>query len=238
MNWTEGTLIRHSRPSKGREVLLRQKEYFAKARAGVLNSQVKTSPPSISFLTHPAQFSATHHSSETELSISRGSKKIAGDLRPVKRRHPSQKDDDLSFSVIAGFQQGPVEDDVLRQKRRRLLLKGDWTCVNSQTPINMEFPKPRESSSGPWAHSKSRQAKSKRSMHRVLGIKHDVRHTGGPKGRVSNRGPASPIRMRIRVGSRERVFGGSSNVSARSKTYRDVGSSSPGMCGKSFSKGF
>lgn len=238
MNWTEGTLVRHSRPSKGREVLLRQKEHFAKARAGVLNSQVKTSPPSISFLTHPAHSSPIHHSSKIEISISHVSKQISGDLRPVKRRQSSQKDDGLNFSTIAGFQQGPVKDDVLRQKRRKLLLKGDWTGINTQTPINMELPKPRESSSGPWAHSKSRQTKSKRSMRRVLGIKYDVGHTRDPKARGNNIGPASPIQMRIRVGSRERVFGGSSDISARSKTCRDVESSSPGMCGGSFFKGF
>lgn len=236
MNWTEGTLVRHSRSSKGREVLLHQKEHFAKARASVLNPQVKTSPPSISFLTHPAHSSPTHHSSDIEISISHASKKIVGGFRPFRRKQSSQKDDGLEFYTIAGFQQGPVEEDVLRQKRRKLLLKGDWTVINSQTSINMELPKPRESSSGPWAHSKSRQTKSNRSMRRVLGIKYDVEHTVGLKARVNHMGPASPTQMRIRVGSRERVFGGSFNVSARSKTCRDVESSSPGTCGVSFSK--
>lgn len=231
MNWNEGILVRHSRPSKGREVLLRQKEYFAKARARLLNPQIKTSPPSISFLTHPVRLSPTQHSSKTETFVPHASKNIAEASRAVKRRQPSQKDDGLYLSTFTGLQDDRVEDDVLQQKRRKLLVKGDWTGIKSQRLMDMELPKPRESFSGPWAHSKLRYMKSKRNMRRVLGIKSDVEHAGRPNITVNNMGTASPIRMIVRIGSRERVFGGSSSVSCRSQTARDVESSSSGMHG-------
>lgn len=230
MNWNGGTLVRHSRPSKGREVLLRQKEHFAKARAGLLNPHIKSSPPSISFLEHLVHSSPTQHSSKPEGSVSYALKDAAEALRPVKRKQSSQKDDSLNLSTIAGFQDDPVEDDVLRQKRRKLLVKGDWTGINSQRLMDMKLPKPRESFNGPWAHSKLRYTKSKRNMRRVLGIKSNVEYAGRPKVKVNNIGTTSPIEMIVRIGSRERVFGGSSSVSCRSQTRRDVESSSSSMC--------
>ncbi|KAJ4410968.1 hypothetical protein N0V82_009119 [Gnomoniopsis sp. IMI 355080] len=223
MNWTEGALVRHSRPGKGREVLLRQKEYFARVRAGVPNANVKTSPPSISFLAHPALSSpARHRSSTSKTSAPSSSKKRTLNHDPFKTSgsHYSPNDDDLKLPTAADFQEVQVKEEALRQKRRKLLLKGDWTGISLQKPIEMESSKPRTSRGGPWSYSKSRHAKSKSRMRHVLGIKCDAAQAARhPKVMFKTTGPTSPVQMRIRVGSRERVFGGSSNVSPQSRTF-------------------
>lgn len=231
MNWTEGALVRHSRPSKGREVLLRQKEYFAKARAGVLSANVKTRPPSVTFLAHPALSSpARHRSSNPKTSAPSSSKKRSLDHDPANIIHYSLNDNELKLPTVADFQEVQIKEEALRQKRRKLLLKGDWTGISLQKPIEMEFSKPRASHGGPWGYSKSRHAKSKSRMRHVLGTKCDTAQARDPKVVVKTTGPNSPVQMRVRVGSRERVFGDSANISPQSKACRDVITSPQGVC--------
>ncbi|KAJ4396578.1 hypothetical protein N0V93_000799 [Gnomoniopsis smithogilvyi] len=228
MNWNEGTLFRHSRPSKGREVLLRQKEYFAKVRAGNLSTKVKNRTPSISFLARPAlPPSASHHSLTSEAYAPSCSKKRSIKHDPARISRYFSNDDGLELPTVANFQEVQVGEEALRQKRRKLLLKGDWTGINLQKPIEMEFSKPRASHSGPWSHLKSRHAKSKSKMCDVLGTKCDARQARDPKVLVKTTDTTSPIQMRVRVGNRERVFGGSST---QSRTFIHVESSPQGVC--------
>lgn len=232
MNWTECNLARHSRASKSREVLLRQKQHFAKARAALRNANVKiSSPPSISFLAQPAQSSSVqHHPSRPRISASSSSQKRARDNSLGKVRHYFQPDDGLNLPSVGDLQKDQVEGETLRQKRRKLLLKGDWTGINLQKPIEMEFSRPRPFLGGPWAHSKLHHAKSASRTRHMLGIKHHAGHISALETMVQTMRPAAPSQLRVRVGSRERVFGGSFNVSPRSRTCRDVESSPCGAC--------
>lgn len=50
MNWTEGNLARHSRGRQRNQLLVRQKQHFAKARSNLINGGAKQSPIAISFL--------------------------------------------------------------------------------------------------------------------------------------------------------------------------------------------
>lgn len=230
MNWTEGGLARHSRASKGRVVLLRQKEHFAKARAGLLNSNVKISPPSISFLAHPAASSSPHRQSSKSKNSSgaaSSSKKRHRDKDPPHSSQYFQDDAGSKLPTPADFQKDLAEEDALRQKRRKLLLKGDWTGINLQKPIQMEFSKARSPHDGPWGLSKSRHTRSSKDrQRRMLGVEHGRVHQARSKAIR----PVSPRQMRVRVGSRERALGGSSNASPRSRTCRDVESSPQGTC--------
>lgn len=231
MNWSEGVLFRHSRPSKGREVLLRQKEYFAKVRAGKLSAKAKRAPPSIRFLARPA-FSTPdrHRTSAFQTPAFASSKKRTRDHDDSKIHHSISNDDDLELPTVAEFPEVQAEEEALRQKRRKLLLKGDWTGIGLQKPIEMEFSTQRAPGGGPWSHSKSRHAKSKSKMCRALGIRYHSRQPRDPKIFVNNTGPASIVQIRVRVGSREKLFGGSSNNSPQSRLCRDVESSPTGMC--------
>lgn len=231
MNWTEGTLARHSRARKGREVLLRQKDFFAKARAGVLNGNVKSSPPSISVFVQPALASpSSRHSSITKTSAPPYPNNRTRDDSPVGMSRYFRDDDGLQVPTVADFQEDEVEEAVLLQKRRKLLLKGDWTGINLQKPLQMEFSHPRASHGGPWGHSKSRVAKSTNRMRHILGTKNDDRQIRYPKTAGNIKKINSPGQLIVRVGSQERVFGGSANVSPQSKTFREVEPMPQGVC--------
>ncbi|KUI58502.1 hypothetical protein VP1G_05778 [Cytospora mali] len=214
MNWTEGTLNRHSRGRKGKETVLRQKEHFAKARSGLLNANIQNSPPSISFLAHPPlPASLVRH----------------GPLKPTQPS-PKEHNDTLEYSryfseVNAGppnpaiFQQQQTGKEASCQKRRKLLFKGDWVGTGVQKPIEMKFSGSRASPSHAWGARLAHHDSSRHKLRQLLGVKHD-------KGRnKANQGGSTPIsnrKMKIRVGSRERTLGGSSNIS---RSHRGDGSS-------------
>lgn len=223
MNWTERALVRHSKPSKGREVLLRQKEHFAKVRAGVINAKVKPKPPSISRYVHPAHSPPTSHHS----SVPKTSARSSSNEPTISHDYTKTI---LSFQNVTDFQDDQIGDAALREKRRKLLLKGDWTGITLQKPINMDFSKPQASLGCPWGQSKLRNAKSKSKMRGVLGTKCNGGQTRVPKTVVKTTGPTLPIQIRVRVGSRELIFGNTSNVSPQSRTYGDVESIPQGMC--------
>lgn len=234
MNWTEGGLARHSRASKGRVVLLRQKEHFAKARSGLLNSNVKISPPSISFLAHPAASSSSLHRSSKSNNVpgcASSPKKRTRDQDPPHSSQYFQDDTGSNLPTPADFQRHLADEDALRQRRRKLLLKGDWTGTNLQKPIQMEFSKARESHDGPWSLLGSRHARSSKDrQRRMLGIEQGLVQYRGNHHAAKPTRPVSPRHLRVRVGSRERALGGSSNASPRSRTCRDVESSPQGLC--------
>lgn len=210
MNWTEGNLNRHSRARKGKETLLRQKEHFAKARAGLLDANVKISPPSVSLLAIPAQ----HPSSVRRDALNpTSSRKHQSDDRLMSSRYFSEERPKLPARIRLQGQE--TEDEAMRQKRRKLLLKGDWVGTNVQKPIEMEFLKPRGSPSNPWGVKKSRRQASKQKLRRLLGVKHGGYDRAG-LGVVDTSTPTSLRRIKVRVGSYERALGDSSNASPRS----------------------
>lgn len=228
MNWTEGNLNRHSRARKGKETLLRQKEHFAKARAGILDANVKISPPSVSFLAIPAQ----HPSSVRRDALkSTSSRKHQSDDRLMSSRYFSEDRPKLPASTRLQGQE--TEDEAMRQKRRKLLLKGDWVGTNVQKPIEMEFTKPRGSPSNPWGVKKSRRQASKQKLRRLLGVKHGEEYDRAGLGAVDASTPASLRRIKVRVGGYERALGDSSNASPRSNGTQVQFS---GSRGKSFSR--
>lgn len=216
MNWTEGNLARHSRGRRGKEVILRQKEHFAKARSGLLNG-TKKSPPFISFLTHVS--SPLHkHSSR-----SRHSHVVTATLSPSSRKRPRQKDAptssqflqdvDLTLPQPPRSQRLKEEDEGLQDKRRKLLSKGDWVGTTIQKPIQMEFSQPRRSPSNPWGPSQTRRRYSQ----------HRSRHFDRIKLHKDLLQEALPVRrgdMRVRVGSQEKALFDSSNASVRSRGHR------------------
>lgn len=221
MNWTEGNLNRHSRARKGKETLLRQKEHFAKVRAGLLDANVKISPPSAPSITLPAQSPSVR----LDTLKSTSSRKQPGGDGLVSGRYFSEAS--LNLPTPAALLGEKTEEEALRQKRRKLLLKGDWVGTNVQKPIEMQFMKPRGSPSNPWGAKQSRRHVSKHKLRRLLG----VTHNGGPR-----KTGGSPVvnciptlrRMKVRVGSHERALGDMSNASTRSSGRQGVLSVSRG----------
>lgn len=234
MNWTEGGLARHSRASKSRTVLLRQKEHFAKSRSGLLNAKVKISPPVISFLAHPSHSSspARPHSSKHHASRSTSSsKKRPRGQDPPHRSHHFQDGAGLDLPTPDDFQKDLAEAEILCEKRRKLLLMGDWTGISLQKPIDIEFTRSRASVDDPWGQPKSRHGKSSMSrLRHMLEVSHGTAYGRTVrKIEAMDSHPFSPRQVKVRVGSREKAVGGSSNASPRSRTYRDEESSPQGM---------
>lgn len=208
MNWTEGNLNRHSRARKGKETLLRQKEHFAKIRAG-LDANVKISPPSVSLLAFPARLPFRR-----DALTATSSRKHQSDDRLMSSRYFSESRPKLPSSIRLPEQE--MGDEAMRQKRRKLLLKGDWVGTNVQKPIEMEFMKPRGSPSNPWGVKKSRRQASKQKLRRLVGVTHDEGRNRARLRAADTFTPTSLRRIKVRVGSYERALGGSSNTSPRS----------------------
>lgn len=211
MNWTEGNLNRHSRARKGKEILLRQKEHFAKVRAGLLDANVKISPPSVSFLAPPARPPTSGRRDALKSTSSR--KHHSDDDRLISSRYFSESNP--KFPSPARLPKQETEDEAMRQKRRKLLLKGDWVGTNVQKPIEMEFTKPRGSPSNPWGVKKSRRKASKQKLRQLTGVRHHG-HNRARLSAVDTFTPTSLRRIKVRVGSYERALGDSSNASPRS----------------------
>lgn len=228
MNWTEGNLARHSRGRKGKETLKRQKEHFAKARSSFLNTNVKMSPPSISFFAHPAHSSAPvrHHSSKSIPPSP--SKKRTRENSPLQTSRYF-KDSSLELPSLASLEKDQAEEDALRLKRQKLLQKGDWVGTNVQKPIQMEFSEPRISVGNPWGARRTRHHPSKQRLRHLLGIKAPSGQDRAAQPAFRAMTPFTRSQLRVRVGSQERAFTGSSTASPRSRRWGDV-DSSRGMC--------
>lgn len=224
MNWTEGNLNRHSRARKGKETLLRQKEHFAKVRAGLLDSNVKISPPSVSFLAPPARPPSYGHRDAVK---STSSRKHQSEDQLLPSRYFSESN--TKFPAPVRLPKQETEDEAMRQKRRKLLLKGDWVGTNVQKPIEMEFTKPRGSPSNPWGVKKSRRRGSKQKLRQLVGLRHDEGRNRARLSAVDTFTPTSLGRIKVRVGSLERALGDSSNGSPRSNGLHG---GVPGLRGK------
>lgn len=212
MNWTEGNLNRHSRARKGKETLLRQKEHFAKHRARLLDASAKSSPPSISVLAVPTQPVSSARRADLKSTCSRNSR--SGD-RLISSRYFSGVHPKLPAPTH------PPDDDteeVMHQKRRKLLLKGDWVGTSVQKPIEMEFTKPGGSPSNPWAAKrKPRHPESRHKLRQLVGLAHIEGHKRAHPRPVNTRTSTSLKQIKIRVGTHERALGDSSNASPRSR---------------------
>lgn len=212
MNWTEGNLNRHSRARKGKETLLRQKEHFAKHRARLLDANANSSPPSISVLAVPTQpvssVRRAHLESTSSGNCQSGDQLISS--RYFSGAHPK-------LPAPTHLPDGDAEE-VMRQKRRKLLLKGDWVGTSVQKPIEMEFTKPGGSPSNPWgAKKKSRHPASKHKLRQLVGLAHIKGYKRACPRPVNTRTPTSLKHIKVRVGTHERALGDSSNANSRSR---------------------
>ncbi|KAI1192713.1 hypothetical protein F5X97DRAFT_68892 [Nemania serpens] len=131
MNWTEGSLARHSRSRQRNALIARQRQHFAKVRSNLLNGQVRKAPAplTISFLASkltaesPCRVSPPrgHHDKPTAL--------LPSIKRETGREHPTylnNVDRDASPTSL--------------DRRRRLLEKSDWAGLRLQEPLNISFP--------------------------------------------------------------------------------------------------
>lgn len=231
MNWTEGNLARHSRNRKNKDEFLRQREHFAKVRSGLLNPKTNLSPPSIALFAQ-APFPISHASSPLA-----PNKTIPPNSSRKRPRDAVSAETSQYFTNInvelpnpATYQKEQAEEDALRRKRQKLLMKRDWAGTDLQKPIQLEFSKPRTSLGNPWGTSRpSRHSSTKQRFRNFLGLK--GHNDQAAKNTNNNPMPVSRGEMKVRVGVREKVLGASFSISIspRSRSYRDAAASSKGM---------
>lgn len=216
MNWTEGSLARHSRGRQAKQVLLRQKEHFAKARAGLLHSASKRRPPPISFLHHSSsplsrRSDPSQHYSPLLARASVGRAQQAPSSRKLSREDSVPAQDVTNLPALGrcsetdadnGLSEHPsvsLTEKAFQTKRRKLLLKGDWVGVGLQKPIPVKFSS-NHSGSLKW----SRQDPSA-----DLTRPHLIRSRYGPVEANGDRMPTTPRPrgIKIRIGSREMQLG-------------------------------
>jgi len=199
MNWTEGNLARHSRGRGRKDVLLRQKQHFAKARSGVLGNTRHATPPGISFLqcgSSSSRRSARRHrkSSQSPLEQHSGQEKNAD--RPSKR-------EPLQSSPYFGVKGGVVprkrrrltpaagDGPSIQEKKQRLLLKSDWLGLKMQRPMDVQFA-PARSRLSKWSQTHKRHAH----LFKVVDSEHDQMRRGHPQALLAGAG-----NIRVKIGS-------------------------------------
>ncbi|KAF2963480.1 hypothetical protein GQX73_g10095 [Xylaria multiplex] len=176
MNWTEGSLARHSRGRQRNVLIARQKQHFAKARSNLLNGAYKAAPVSISFLqSKSASQSPRRVLSHRDYNHTSSTPPSPLVDRDPPREYPTyQRDDD--YDTL------PPDLD----RRRRLLEKPDWAGLRLQEPLDISFPgqiyatrrwtrasiHPRERAPGELrnyaaAHEEKRYKRLKRSSMRI-----------------------------------------------------------------------
>ncbi|KAH7325796.1 hypothetical protein B0I35DRAFT_119111 [Stachybotrys elegans] len=134
MNWTEGTLARHSRRKGWNADAARQKEYFAKASARhQQHSSGLTRPPSFvpSYIPAANIQPARHH-----------------ELPRQRLVHLSDAASNRSFTAhqslgnVGEHQDALLPDPLvvnMEAKRQRLLERSDWTGIDLQKPSAVDF---------------------------------------------------------------------------------------------------
>jgi len=225
MNWTEGSLARHSRGRQAKQVLLRQKEHFAKARAGLLPSASKRSPPSFSFL-HQSSSPLSRHSRLSHLSrpsrppqrhsplhVRRptGESPQGSSNKKRSRETPTAGHDVTSLPAFSRyFEAGsdgqppgpptvPLAEDAFHEKRRKLLLKGDWVGVGMQKPIPVNFSSDHLENRKWSKHHRSANSKTRH----LLGSRYDQMKASHERIPTTPR----PRDVTIRIGSQEMRLG-------------------------------
>ncbi|KAJ1326692.1 hypothetical protein MN608_08139 [Microdochium nivale] len=177
MNWTEGSLARHSRRGKNAELVARQKKYFAKARSGFFQPPgSKAGPPNISFLPSPTPGVSSKQTPHNGLLSSVSHHGFSGSSSSSNRNDSNERmtkdtgrilqqagnNDPFHVPYKRRHDQKICEaDDILyiHEKRRRLLEEGDWTGLARQklTTANTFEYRPKSRMRG-W----SKQAQSPR----------------------------------------------------------------------------
>ncbi|KAI0521910.1 hypothetical protein F5B22DRAFT_510037 [Xylaria bambusicola] len=134
MNWTEGSLARHSRGKQRNALIARQKQHFARARSGLLNTRPQRGPPSISFLPskpNPDLTSESTHRTPKPWSYDErlSTPPLPPSIRASRQEHPTDILDVHPEEVLTSF-----------NRRKRLLEKSDWAGLKLQEPLNISFP--------------------------------------------------------------------------------------------------
>ncbi|KAI0972214.1 hypothetical protein F4678DRAFT_54199 [Xylaria arbuscula] len=128
MNWTEGSLARHSRTRQQRNALIaRQKQHFAKARSGLLSTRPKPGSVSISFLQSQSSSASPRRSAASSSYGDRLSTPPRSRELPPKRL--KYEHNDAHEDLVANF-----------DRRKRLLQKPDWAGLKLQQPLEISFP--------------------------------------------------------------------------------------------------
>ena len=111
MNWTGGNLARHIRLKQDRATRLRQNEYFAKARLGLLNGSKKTSPD-LAILGRPSSHPlAAHDKLQVRLSSNDHGRppQLGSHAGRKRRRTPPRPSRSRSREPAAGTSGGALE---------------------------------------------------------------------------------------------------------------------------------
>lgn len=228
MNWTEGNLARYSRQRKHKEGFLRQREHFARVRSGLLNPKTIISPPSISlFARAPYSISPVFPLAAQTMPSASSPKRPQDVVSSENSKYFTNIN--VEFPDPVSSQKEQAEAEALRQKRQKLLMKSDWVGTDLQKPMQLEFSKPRTSLGNPWGSSRSSRHSSKQKFRHLLGLNTNNDQAMAAKTVAKAAIPVSRGQLRIRVGAREKVLGGTSSRSPHCENYRDVDASSGRM---------
>ena len=134
MNWTEGSLARHSRGRQRNALIARQKQHFARARSGLLDKRLKRGPISISFLPPDLNQEIASNSlrriSETpSYNDLPSTPPLPPSIREARQEHPMHISSNRDEDITANF-----------NRRKRLLEKSDWAGLKLQEPLDISFP--------------------------------------------------------------------------------------------------
>ncbi|KAI0445390.1 hypothetical protein F4803DRAFT_171340 [Xylaria telfairii] len=129
MNWTEGSLARHSRGRQRNALIARQKQHFAKVRNNLLSGRVKQGPVKISFL-------PSESSSESPNQAPSDRNNCDGPSPPLEliKEEPT-----LDYPTRLHDDSHEISPTIL-DRRRRLLEKPDWAGLELQKPLDISFP--------------------------------------------------------------------------------------------------
>ncbi|TLS25830.1 hypothetical protein PpBr36_07363, partial [Pyricularia pennisetigena] len=224
MNWTEGNLARHSRGGRGKELLQRQKQHFAKVRSGYFNNH-KDSPRSLrDEVRSPAQH-LSRYGQRPEPPVlteaDRGQKRPRSSQRQF--RDPPGVTTEAEHLNLTSFDLSPMHVQGSAAKRLRLLNKRDWTGVEVQ---KWAQPQPSQREQNVYSIAQSRKEyhrpRPRVPIRHILGERYDALIKGK---RLSCRTPSKPDSIRIRVGSQDMRIGGSSVTVRPISEKRDATSS-------------
>lgn len=214
MNWTEGALARHSRRKGWDKDAARQKEYFAKARArkNEVTGKRKLDPSSFipDYIPRPEDHP---HTPPTTRKKPNGSRK-----RLIYQKNDRDGRASSASSRSSGLRSGRStrnsheerrqsrRHESIDSKRRKLLEKTDWTGINFQKPIVVDFS--WQKSHGP-KHSLTQQLASNTNRHLVEDLSRKERHHKNRMGNTPDRGYGDS--MRIQIGGHDLRWSRASN---------------------------
>ncbi|KAI6361671.1 hypothetical protein MCOR25_006416 [Pyricularia grisea] len=210
MNWTEGNLARHSRGGRGKELLQRQKQHFAKVRSGYFNKHNDPPRSLRDEMRSPADHVGRHsqrHEPPVLNEVDRGQKRARASQTQCWDP-PGITTEAEHFHNISSFALSPVHVQGSAAKRLRLLNKRDWTGVEVQKPAQLQFSQRKQNvRSPPQSRKEYRRQRLQVPIRHILGERYDALVKGK---RLSCGTQPKPDSIRIRVGSQDIRIGGSS----------------------------